>query len=166
LRRVVKNLGIDYMRGLPNFIRDRRTRAQIEADGSTAPAHRHWRSLTAITTGMAPACAPVEAKTQAALMLDFLDSSISQRRIYAVELADAGVSLTEIATTLGLDSTRDVTRILERTRERRKFRTALELWSHGYANHHIAQRLDLATPADAERVIKAAKEILRRYYRA
>jgi hypothetical protein len=55
-------------------------------------------------------------------------------------------------------------RIVARARERLKFRAALELWSHGYGDDEIAARLDLDGPAAADRMIKAAKELLRRSF--
>jgi hypothetical protein len=50
-------------------------------------------------------------------------------------------------------------------RERRAYRPALELWSQGFDNHEIAARLGLPGAADADRIVGAAKELLRRHFR-
>jgi DNA-directed RNA polymerase specialized sigma24 family protein len=164
LRRVVKNLAIDYMRALPEFVR-RRAPAPVPASPSAVvPSHHYWRSIVSLASHAAIISGEAEGRAEAQRMLDFLDAEISPRRRRAVELADAGQSPRAIARALGLRNAAEAERIVARARERLKFRAALELWSHGYGDDEIAERLGLADGAAADRMIKAAKELLRRAF--
>jgi len=161
LRRVVKNLAIDYMRTLPEYVR-RREPAAVPQTG--APSHKYWHSIVSLASNAAVISGEAEGRAEAQRMLDFLDAEISPRRRRAVELADAGHSPQQISRALGLRGVDEAERIVARARERLKFRAALELWSHGYGDDEIAARLDLDGPAAADRMIKAAKELLRRSF--
>lgn len=164
LRRVVKNIGIDYQRTLPEFMR-KRTPAPAEPSSASAPSHKYWCSIVSITSNVAAYQNEAEGRAEAQRMLDFLDEEVSPRRRRAVELADAGSSIEEVARALGLRDRREAARVVARARDRLKFRRALELWSQGYADAEIAESLDLEDAAAAERMIKAAKELLRRSFR-
>jgi DNA-directed RNA polymerase specialized sigma24 family protein len=163
LQRVVKNIGIDYLRSLPEFVRKRSPAA---AATPSAPAHRYWQSIVSITSGVAAFPDPSEGLAEARRMLDFLDEEVAPRRRRAVELARAGRSMTEVARALGVRDAREAARIVARAEDRLKFRRALELWSHGFSDEEIAASLELDGAAAAERMIKAAKELLRRSFRS
>lgn len=111
VRRIVRNLGIDYLRSLPEFIR--------------RPAGEHWYTVVEWTPGHGGSAGAADAQLEARAMLAFL----------------------------------------ERT-GRAPSRAALELWICGYDHADIAARLGLADAAAAHRMIGAAKELLRRHFRA
>jgi DNA-directed RNA polymerase specialized sigma24 family protein len=163
LRRVVKNLGIDYLRTLPEYIRHRGPAAPPDAGASSA---RYWRSIVTITSGLHAELPDVEGAALARRMLEFLDESMAPARRRAAELADAGLAPAELAAALGLTDPADAVRAARAARERRLYRPALELWSTGLDAGEIASSLGLGSAADAERVIGAAKELLRRHFRA
>jgi DNA-directed RNA polymerase specialized sigma24 family protein len=165
LRRVVKNIGIDYQRSLPEFLRKRAASPQAPPPTASAPSHAYWISIVSITSNVAVFRDPLEGRAEAQRMLDFLDQEVSERRRRAVELHRAGRSSEEVARALGLRDAREATRVVARAEDRLKFRHALELWSHGFSDEEIAEKLDLESAAAAERMIKAAKELLRRSFR-
>jgi DNA-directed RNA polymerase specialized sigma24 family protein len=165
LRRVVKNLSVDYMRSLPEYIRKRPPAPDEPAPRPSAPSHQYWHSIVSITSGVAAFSDPSEGRAEALRMLDFLDQEVSPRRRLAVELARAGRPPAELARALGLRDPREAERVVARAADRLKFRRALELWSQGYSDLEIAQQLGLGDAAAAERMIKAAKELLRRSFR-
>jgi DNA-directed RNA polymerase specialized sigma24 family protein len=162
LRRVVKNIGIDYLRTLPEFVRKR---AAAAPPAASAPSHDYWLSIVSITSHVAVFKDPVEGRAEAQRLLDFLDQEVSSRRRRAVELARAGRSPDEVAQALGLRDVAEAARVVARAEDRLKFRPALELWSRGHSDDEIAQMLGLEDGAAAERMIKAAKELLRRSFR-
>ena len=162
LRRVVKNIGIDHQRTLPEFVRKRGP-----GPGSpSAPSHDYWRSIVSITSGVAAFEDAGEGRAEAQRLLAFLDDEVAPRRRLAVALVRAGRSLDEVARQVGLRSAREAARVVARAEDRLKFRPALELWSHGFTDDEIATRLELPDGDAAERMIKAAKELLRRAFRA
>jgi hypothetical protein len=162
--RVVKNLGIDYLRTLPEFIRHRAEHAPTVAPSSSAP---HWRSIVSLTSSAAgvPYDDDAEGLAAARRMLEFLDESIAPARRRAAELADRGLDARAIARELGLPGAREAARAVERARERRLYRPAIELWSQGHDAEEIAAALGLPDGDAAERVLGAAKELLRRHFR-
>jgi hypothetical protein len=167
LRRVVKNIAIDYQRSLPEFVRKRTPSAPRPpgASGAGVPSHDYWQSIVSITSNIAQFRDPSEGRAEAQRMLDFLDAEVSPRRRRAAELAATGRPPEEIAAALGVRDRREAARIAARAAERLKFRRALEMWSHGFADAEIASALGLEDEAAAERMIKAAKELLRRAFR-
>jgi DNA-directed RNA polymerase specialized sigma24 family protein len=166
LRRVVKNIAIDYMRTLPEYVRKRPRVGQPSGPTSNpAPSHDYWRSIVSITSNIAVFADPSEGRAEAQRMLDFLEQEVSPRRRLAVEMADAGKTSAEIARRLSLRSAAEADRAVARARDRLKFRAALELWSHGFGDEEIAARLGLEDDAAADRMVKAAKELLRRAFK-
>ncbi len=169
LRRVVKNIGIDYMRSLPEYVRKRpeavRAAAASPAVSGARPSHDYWQSIVSITSSVAAFASPAEGRAEAQRMLEFLDEEISPRRRRAALLRAEGRPVAELARELGLSDVREAERVVARAHERLKFRKALELWSQGYGDDEIARLLELADAAAAERMIKAAKELLRRNFR-
>jgi DNA-directed RNA polymerase specialized sigma24 family protein len=166
LRRVVKNIGIDYLRSLPEFVRKRPAAPSPQQPAASAPSHDYWLSIVSITSNVAVFRDPLDGRAEAQRLLDFLDQEVPARRRLAVEMARAGRTGEEVAQALGLRDVREAARVVARAEDRLKFRPALELWSHGYADEEIAARLGLADGAAAERMIKAAKELLRRSFRS
>jgi DNA-directed RNA polymerase specialized sigma24 family protein len=165
LRRVVKNIAIDYMRTLPEFVRKRPRLVVDDGPPRSMVSHDYWRSIVSITSNVAAFADPSEGRAEAQRMLEYLENEISPRRRRAVELADAGMSSREIARALGLRTAVEADRIVGRARERLKFRAALELWSHGYSDAEIAAELGLEDESAADRMVKAAKELLRRAFK-
>jgi DNA-directed RNA polymerase specialized sigma24 family protein len=161
LRRVVKNIGIDYLRTLPEYVRKRTTAPPPPG----APSHDYWQSIVSITSNVAVFKDESEGRAEAQRMLDFLDAEISPRRRRAVELLREGRSPEDLARALGLRDVREASRVVARAEDRMKFRRALELWSQGFSDEDIARTLELDDAAAAERMIKAAKELLRRSFR-
>lgn len=111
VRRIVRNLGIDYLRSLPEFIR--------------RPAGDHWHTVVEWTPVHGGSAGAPDAQLEARAMLAFLERS-----------------------------------------GRGPSRAAIELWICGHDHADIAARLGLADAAAAHRVIGAAKELLRRHFRA
>ena len=172
LRRVIANLAEDHRRSQPGFSRHRHRDVPPEEEAPADP-HRYWRSIVALTTRKGAVVDDASAKIEAQAMLEYLDRSISSRLRRAVALADEGRDDEEIARTLGLDPAR-VGGTVAHGRRRLLYRPALELWSTGEAgqgragldklNASIADALGLDTPREAERIVRAAKQMLRRRF--
>lgn len=169
VHRVVKNIGIDYLRTLPEYVRLRgRPLPEPEATRSTPAAadeHKHWRSIVSLTSSVEAVASDAEGQLMARRMLCFLDESIAPARRQALDLALAGAPLTELAHALGLGVGPEARRAVERLRERALYRPALELWSQGFDSDEIAARVGLGDGAAADRLVGAAKELLRRHFR-
>lgn len=185
LFRVFKNIGIDYMRQLPEFVRrpaQRKKAASGVGDGSGAQsggrsrrransaAERdssddYWRAMVTLHSEARPVHASYTSAATAQQLLDFLDQSISPRQRAALELHDRGASDAEIAEAIGLADPRDAQRVVRRSLDRRRYRPALEMWSQNFSNQDIAEALELDDPQHAHRIINAAKELLKRHFR-
>lgn len=170
IRRVFKNIGIDYMRSLPEFVRSGRSRSGAEAPQSSEPAQdepseHYWRIVKTLTTANIAVRDPVTMQTTAHRMLDFLDTSIPTRQLVAVDLYHARMSIEDIASQLGLSDTDEAERVINRSLDRIKYREAVELWSQGFSDEEIARRLELQNARHAYRIINAAKELLKRHFR-
>jgi hypothetical protein len=112
LRRVVKNIGIDYVRGLPEYVR----------------SEASWRVLDAVNDELCAEASDPHAAIEAGQLLDALDERANTRR--------------------GL------------------YRIAIEMWLAGYDTAEIARACELESAAAADRILGAAKELLRRRFRA
>jgi DNA-directed RNA polymerase specialized sigma24 family protein len=105
LRRVVKNIGIDTLRGCAEYARE---------DGA-------WRTVEELGDE------PVYDETARRLLAKQVMAALADRVLY---------------------------------------RDAITLWLVGHDSAEVADRLALASAADAERVLGAAKELLRRRFRS
>lgn len=170
--RVYKNIGIDYMRGLPEYIRSGRPRAEgdrsrltPQTPGSKTASEMYWHAIVTLQSEALGIRDPVTMETTARRMLDFLDQTIPKRQQAAVELRDQGLGAAAIAQKLGLRDAEEAERVIERSKDRLKYREAVELWSQGFSDEEIARRLELDDAKHAYRLINAAKELLKRHFR-
>ena len=181
LFRVFKNIGIDYMRQLPEFVRRTSRRPPAvggdDSDGSghsTGQSERvnaedssddYWRAMVTLHSEARPIHATYTSAATAQQLLDFLDQSISPRQRAALELHDRGASDQDIAEAIGLSDPDDARRVIDRSLDRRRYRRALELWSQNFSREDIAEALGLDDPQHAQRIVNAAKELLKRHFR-
>lgn len=167
--RVFKNIGIDYMRSLPEYVRGGRGRADASraqaATGSKPPSETYWQSIVTLQSEAFAQRDPVTMETTARRMLEFLDTSIPRRQAAAVALRRAGLTAEDIASKLGLRDAGEANRVIARSRDRLKYRQAVELWSQGFSDAEIARRLELDDAKHAYRLVNAAKELLKRHFR-
>lgn len=165
--RVFKNIGIDYMRSLPEYVRGGRHSAQATpASSSGKPVSEvYWQSIVTLQSEVLGIRDPVTMETTARRMLDFLDSSIPRRQAAAVELRDSGLGSEDIARELGLRDAGEAERVIARSHDRLKYRQAVELWSQGFSDVEIARSLELSDARHAYRLVNAAKELLKRHFR-
>ncbi len=164
VRTVVKNTGIDFMRGLPEYIRGRKPRMRASVTGAPSEV-KHWRSITGLKTGGAGQRDPVTVADAARRMLDFLDENVPQRLRRVAELFAEGKSPEEIARALRLKDGATAERAVCRAHDRLAYRQAVELWSQGYTETEIAEALDFDSAKHSRRVLNAAKELLRRHFK-
>ena len=160
MRHVVRNIGIDYIRSIPEYIRDR----EPKTDGPSAREDR-WRAITTLHSSAASARDPVTVDTTAKMMLEFLDHSMPNRQRVALHGVEKGKAPTEIAEEIGLNNAADLEPFLARARHRAAFRPALELWTYGFDAAEIAARLGLCDAKHANRILNSAKQLLRRHFR-
>jgi DNA-directed RNA polymerase specialized sigma24 family protein len=167
--RVFKNIGIDYMRSLPEYVRGGRhgggEQTAPATSSSKAASEVYWQSIVTLQSQAFAIRDPVTLETTARRMLDFLDNSIPRRQAAAVELKAQGLGSEEIARELGLRDADEAERVIARSRERLKYRQAVELWSQGFSDTEIARRLELSDARHAYRLVNAAKELLKRHFR-
>ncbi len=167
--RVFKNIGIDYMRRLPEYVR--RVPGKKPSDGSASDSSRqaksdeHWRAMVTLHSTEKPIHKTYTSSATARQLLEFLDESVSQRQSQAARLYEKGKSYADIASDIGLANRRDAERVVRRSLDRLKYRRAIELWSQNYKNEEIARELGLEGPEHAHRIINAAKELLKRHFR-
>lgn len=166
MRRVVKNVGIDYLRSLPEYIRRRKPKRRSRTQSTQAPSlAKHWHSIASLHSMSGGQREPVTIENTARQLLEFLDATIPDRLRRAAELFESNEPLDAIASALGVRSTADAERLICRAQDRLAYRAAIELWSQGYSDDDIADQLDLSDTQHAQRLIKAAKEMLRRHFR-
>lgn len=168
MRLVVKNLGIDYLRRNPQYIRHRTPKKKAEPvgiDSSPPSTVKHWHSIASLHEGAMAKRDPITIQNTARAMLAFLDESVPARLRRAVELFEADASMSAIASELGLQSEADAERAVCRGQDRQSYRVAMELWSQGFSEAEIARSLGLETDRHARRLVNAAKELLRRHFR-
>lgn len=175
LWRVCKNIGIDHMRKVPEFVRNRRLRpgqdrALPARSSSHAPqkssAEMYWHVFETLHSEALVGRDPVTAETLVHRMLEFVDQVIPARQTLAVQLADEeGLPPDEIARRLGLPSAGAAERAVARSRDRLRYRPALELWCQGYTDAEIADELGWEDPKHAHRIVNSAKELLKRHFR-
>lgn len=163
LRLVVKRIGIDYQRSLPEYIRSPETQTDSQ-DPDQSNSGRHWRAIVSLTTRKGARCDANTARTMARELLDFLDDAVPSLQRRAVILTEQGADSQSVAAALGLASASDAQRVLERARDRMKYRRALEMWSWERSNEEIARALDLRGPDHADRIVRAAKRLLQRHF--
>ena len=171
LFRVVKNIGIDYVRSLPEHIRLRKpkpkTKPTSETLSSVSPAStaKHWHSIVSLSGDEAGARDPITIRNMARQILEFLDATVPDRLRRAHALYEAGHTPEQIAGDLKLKSPADAERVVTRAQDRLLYRAAIELWSQGYSDTDIAGKLELDDAKHAHRIINAAKEHFKRHYR-
>lgn len=167
LFRVFKNIGIDYMRRLPEYVRPRnRTRSGSgKKDTSESESGAHWQALVTLQGDEEPVERSFTSSMTARQLLEFLDTSIPSRQRRAALLYQQGASYDRIGREIGLADHRDAQRVVQRSVDRLKYRRAVELWSQNYSSTEIAQELALQDPQHARRIVKAAQEFLKRHFR-
>ena len=167
MQRVVKNIGIDYMRALPEHIRLRKPRrGGVTSSGQAASSQKHWHSIIGLSAvGEPGARDAVTIEGTARKMLEFLETSLPERQRLALRLHEAGESASDIAAALDLKSAAEANRVVARAQDRALQRPAVELWSQGFSDSEIAEALELDGAKHAHRIVSAAKEHLRRYFR-
>ena len=163
--RVFKNIGIDYMRQLPEYIRRVQSKKQRNGGTKQAKSDEHWRAMVTLHSTEKPIHKTYTSSATARQLLEFLDNSISPRQSQAARLYSEGNSYASIASDIGLANRRDAERVVRRSLDRLKYRRAIELWSQNYKNEEIARELELEGPEHAHRIINAAKELLKRHFR-
>ena len=170
LFRVFKNIAIDYMRQLPEYMRRPSTVPPSGQESSTGPADQtasnaYWHAVVTLHSGDDLVLGSLSSAATAHELLDFLDSSISPRLRQAAALHQQGKTYQAIARAIGLPDESDAERVVRRSRDRLAYRPAMELWSQNYSDIDIARALGLDGPEHAVRVVKAATELLKRKFR-
>ena len=169
LFRVFKNIGIDYMRQLPEYVRRPKGLESGSnghaSSGSDNESDVYWRAVVTLHTQEKPVFRTFTSSATAQQLLEFLDTSIPARQSTAARLYREGNSYQRIAEEIGLADEQDAKRVVRRSLDRLKYRRALEMWTHNYNNDEIARELELDGPQHAHRIINAAKEFLKRRFR-
>jgi DNA-directed RNA polymerase specialized sigma24 family protein len=115
LYRVVKNLGIDYLRTLPEFIR--RPQA-AEADHATEFGAGHWHSVVAWTPALELGVeTDTDLRMLAHRMLAYLDEPGRREQRRALLLWAQGHDMLEIAVAMKLDAAATADRLVAAAKE-------------------------------------------------
>ncbi len=166
LFRVLKNIGVDYLRSLPEHLRRRTRRSERPSAAQSERSSEHWQAIVTLDSDALQAVDPVTCEVLAEKMLRHLDDCIPERQRRALDLAEIGADPQTIARVLGIDDPAGVQTFLIRARDRSCYRLALELWSRGYDDGDIAAQCNLRDRHHASQIVHAAKEVLRRAFRA
>ena len=168
LRLVVKRLMIDYLRGLPEYIRDSGSAdhgRNQDRGRDDRPSVKRWRILQSYTTGKATYRPDNIPTIRANRCLDYLDRSIPGHYRRVLKRRSEGASTGRLARELRLTGRTATRRLLARAELRQKYRPALEMWSRDHSDSEIARELSLESGSQARRIIRAGLRVLRDHFR-
>lgn len=170
LRVVVERAALDHLRRLPEYVRKRRSSKRAanapvdDSHGADQTAPPRWRVVENLTTGMGARSQGTELTLFARQALAILDNAVTPDERRATRLRARGMSWPGIARELGLFDGEAAEKRARRASNRVHYRSALELWCASYSYAEIAEILGLNDATHAARIVKAAKEYLRRHF--